>query len=243
MKKRWATAAFAALVLAGCGAGEAEKGEKKEPVVTQESAAKVDMSKENLAKSFKEGTIKADVMAIGLPKNINEKVEKITVAMQASLAKNKEWYLETIAGLATGEQLPYDEKLGITEDEYKFFLELDQHMKLGKIGESDITIVKKDDQLTIENPTATIVKKLTISADGNTLQSDLGDLAYLEEIKASAEQKVTGKWNGHLYRMGGDDTKQVLKISIGQLEDSKKNIIYTELYEEDKEKKDEIIMF
>ncbi|MGE7928300.1 hypothetical protein [Lysinibacillus xylanilyticus] len=243
MKKRWAAAAFAALALAGCGAGEAEKGEKKEPVAEQESAAKVDMSKGNLAKSFKEGTFKADVMAIGLPKDINEKVEKITAAMQASLAKNKEWHLETLAGLAKGEKFPYDEKLGITEDEYNFFTELDQHMKLGKIGESDITIAKKDDQLTIENPTATIVKKLTISADGSTLQSDLGDLAYVEEIKASDAQKITGKWNGHIYRMYGDDTIQLLKISIGQLEDSKKNIIYTELYEEGKEKKDEIIMF
>ncbi|MGE8000559.1 hypothetical protein ACQKOF_18145 [Lysinibacillus sp. NPDC093190] len=243
MKKRWATAAFAALVLAGCGADEAEKGEKKEPVAEQSSAVKVDMSKENLAKSFKEGTLKADVMAIGLPADLNEKAEKITAAMQASLAKNKEWYLETVAGLAEGEKLPYDEKLGITEDEYKFFLELNQHFQLGKIGESDITITKKDDQSTIENPTATIVKKLTISADGSTLQSDLGDLAYKEEIKASDEQKITGKWNGHIYRMGGDDTKQLLKISIGQLEDSKKNIIYTELYEEGKEKKDEIIIF
>jgi len=243
MKKRWASAVFAALVLAGCGSDEAEKGEKKEEVAGQESAAKEDNSKANLAKSFKEGTFKADVMAIGLPADINEKAEKITAAMQASLAKNEAWYLETVAGLAEGEKLPYDEKLGITEDEYKFFLELDQHLQLGKIGDSDITITKADEQSTIENPTATIVKKLTISADGGTVKSDLGDLAYVEEIKASDAQKITGRWNGHLYRMGGDDTKQVLQVSIGQLEDSKKKIIYTELFEEGKDKKDEIIIF
>ncbi|MFB7158883.1 hypothetical protein [Lysinibacillus sp. NPDC056232] len=243
MKKRWATAAFAALVLAGCGAGEAEKGEKKEPVVAQESAAKVDMSKENLAQSFKEGTFKADVMAIGLPKDLNEKVEKITAAMQASLAKNKEWYLETIAGLAKGEQLPYDEKLGITEDEYKFFLELDQHMKLGKIGESDITITKTNEQLTIQNPTATIVKNFKISADGKTLHSELGDLTYEDKIEASDEQKITGRWNGLTYRMGGEDTMQVLQISIGQLEESKKKIIYTKSFGESQEMQEEILIF
>ncbi|MGE7942883.1 hypothetical protein ACQKNB_12425 [Lysinibacillus xylanilyticus] len=87
------------------------------------------------------------------------------------------------------------------------------------------------------------MKKLTISADGSTLQSDLGDLAYVEEIKASDAQKITGRWNGHLYRMGGDNTKQVLQISIGQLEDSEKKIIYTELFEEGQDKKDEIIVF
>ncbi len=43
--------------------------------------------------------------------------------------------------------------------------------------------------------------------------------------------------------MGGENTKQVLQISIGQLEDSKKKVIYTELFEEGQEKKEEILMF
>ncbi|WP_107951135.1 hypothetical protein [Lysinibacillus parviboronicapiens] len=245
MKSKWISVMFAALVLAGCGSDEAEKGEKKEQVAGQESAAKekVDNSKANLAKIFAEGSYKADVMAIGLPADLNEKMEKITETMQASLAKNEAWYLETVSGLAEGEILPYDEKLGITENEYKFLLEANEHFQLGKVGESDITITTVDEQTTVQNPTASIVKELTISADGNTLTSDLGDLTYVEEIVASDAQKITGRWNGHFYRMGGENTKQVLQISIGQLEDSKKKVIYTELFEEGQEKKEEILMF
>lgn len=245
MKSKWISVMFAALVLAGCGSDEAEKGEKKEQVAGQESAAKekVDSSKANLAKIFAEGSYKADVMAIGLPADLNEKMEKITETMQASLAQNEEWFSEVLAGLAEGEILPYDEKLGITEDEYKFLLEANEHFQLGKVGESDITITRADEQSTIQNSTASIVKELTISADGNTLTSNLGDLTYVEEIIASDEQIVTGRWNGHIYRMGGENTKQVLQISIGQLEDSKKKVIYTKLFEEGQEKKEEILMF
>ncbi|MET4560539.1 hypothetical protein ABIA69_001683 [Lysinibacillus parviboronicapiens] len=245
MKSKWISVMFAALVLAGCGSDEAGKGEKKEQVAGQESAAKekVDNNKANLAKIFAEGSYKADVMAIGLPADLNKKMEKITETMQTSLAQNEEWFSEVLAGLAEGEILPYHEKLGITEEEYKFLLEADQHFQLGKVGESDITITRADEQSTIQNPTASIVKELTISADGNTLTSNLGDLTYVEEIIASDEQIVTGRWNGHIYRMGGENTKQVLQISIGQLEDSKKKVIYTKLFEDGHEKKEEILMF
>lgn len=245
MKKRWISVMFSALVLAGCGADEAAKGEKEENIAGQESAAteKVDNSKSNLANSFEEGTFKADVMAIGLPADLNEKMTKISDTMQASITKNQAWFSEKLGGLAEGEVLPYDEKLGITEEEYKFLLEADQHFILGKIGDSDITITKADGQSTIQNPTATIITELKISADGSTLQSNLGDLTYVEEIVASDAQKMTGRWNGHFYRMGGENTKQVLQISIGQLEDSKKKMIYIELYEEGQEKKDEILIF
>ncbi len=168
-----------------------KKVRKKEQVAGQESAAKekVDNSKANLAKIFAEGSYKADVMAIGLPADLNEKMEKITETMQASLAQNEEWFSEVLAGLAEGEILPYHEKLGITEEEYKFLLEVEQYFKLGKVGESDITITTADEQTTVQNPTASIVKELTISADGNTLTSDLGDLTYVEEIVASDTQK------------------------------------------------------
>ncbi len=187
---------FAALVLAGCGSDEADIGEKKETIAKQKSAAE-ELSKANLAKSFQEGIFKADVMAIGLPADLHEKMEKITQAMQASLAKNEEWYSETVSKLAEGDILPYDEKLGITEEDYKLLLEADQHFELGKIAESEVTITKADGQTILQNHTAEIVKELKISTDGSTLHSDLGELSYIEAINASEAQAITGRWNGH----------------------------------------------
>ena len=70
----------------------------------------------------------------------------------------------------------------------------------------------------------TIVKELTISADESVLQSDFGEVIYVEEIIASDAQKIIGKWNGHFYRMGGENTEQVLQISIGQLEEIRRKL-------------------
>lgn len=51
-----------------------------------------------------------------------------------------------------------------------------------------MTITKADGQTILQNPTAEIVKELKISTDGNTLHSDLGELSYIEAIKASEAQ-------------------------------------------------------
>ena len=248
MKIKWMSVIFATFVLVACNAGEVEEGKKKEEIVVTETSANVnsetlDNSKGNLSQIFSEGTYQADVMAIGLSADLNKEVEEITNKMQASLRENEAWYLETLATLAEGEAFPYDEKLGVTEEEYKLILELDQYLQLGKVGESEITITQIDEQVIIQNPASTIVKEITISADTSVLQSDLGELIYVEEIIASDAQKITGKWNGHYYRMGGENTEQVLQISIGQLEDNQKKIIYIEFFEEGQEERDEIFIF
>jgi len=248
MKSKWMSVIFATFVLAACATDEGKEGEKKEEIVVQETSVNansetLDNSKGDLSQIFSEGTYQADMMAIGLSADLNKKMEGITNKMQASLVKNEAWYLETLASLAEGEIFPYDEKLGVTEEEYKFLLEADQHFQLGKIGESEITITQVDEQLIIQNPTSTIVKELIISKDKSVLHSDLGDLTYVEEIVASDAQKITGKWNGHSYRMGGENTNQVLQISIGQLEDNQKKIIYIKLFEEGQEKREEIFIF
>ncbi|MGM9945511.1 MAG: hypothetical protein ACI33M_11240 [Lysinibacillus sp.] len=248
MRSKWMSVIFATFVLAACNAGEAEQGKKKEEIIEPETSVNansetLDNSKIDLSQMFSEGTYRADVMAIGLSADLNKDAEEITNKMQASLVKNEAWYLETLATLAEGEIFPYDEKLGVTEEEYKFLLELDQHLQLGKVGESEITITQVDEQVIIQNPSSTIIKELTISADESVLQSDFGELIYVEEIIASDAQKITGKWNGHFYQMGGENTEQVLQISMGQLEDNQKKIIYIKLFEEGQEKGEEIFIF
>lgn len=248
MKIKWIIVTLATFTLVACNGDEAEEDKKKEEIVVTETTANensgtLDNSKSNLAKIFSEGTYQTDVMAIGLSADVNKDVEEITNKMQTSLGENEEWYLETLATLAEGEAFPYDEKLGVTEEEYKFLLEANQYLQLGKVGESEITITQIDEQVIIQNPTSTIVKELIISADASVLQSDLGELIYIEEIIASDAQRITGKWNGHFYRMGGENTEQVLQISIGQLEESEEKIIYIELFEEGQEKREEIFIF
>ncbi|MBE1555940.1 hypothetical protein [Sporosarcina limicola] len=249
MNSKWVYMISALFLLVGCGTdanvNEGKKADSADNGNSSESAegvAKKAGSKSSFFSTFSEGTYQADIMTIGLPADMSDKMNQISETIEESLAENQEWYLEALEGLEDGEVLPYDEKLGVTKEEYTLILQANNYFELGKIGNCEIEIQKEDKTLIINNPDSTILKKLTISGDGNTITTDSGELMYKEEILASDAQAVTGRWNGYFYRLGGENTK-VLQISIGELEDSSKKIMFIEIFEEGKEKEEEILIF
>lgn len=178
-------------------------------------------------------------MAAGLPADMNLKLNAISKVMQASLQENADWYMETLAGLKEGEPLPYDEKLGITQEQYDLLLSANDHMTLGKVGESDVIVTKADEGLTIEIPSSKLMKKLTINTEGTSIQSEAGELSYDGEITASDNQKVTGKWDGYAFV----DSSKMVEFSFGELEESGDTIIYIRSAQEGQETQTEILIF
>lgn len=245
MKNKWMAVLFAGMLLAACNGEEADKEKEKEAPAAETSAENetTTVDEDNPSSVFKEGTYKADVMAVGLPPDMNLKLNAISTVMQAALQENQEWYMETLAGLGEGEPLPYDEKLGITKEQYDLLLSADEHMTLGKVGASDVKITKTDEGLKIEIPSSKLMKELTINADGTAIQSDVGELPYNTKIVASENQKVTGKWNGHAFVKEEQNPTKIVEFSFGKLEENGKTIIYMNKAEEGQESQTEILIF
>ncbi len=248
MKNKWMAVLFAGILLAACNGEEADKEPEKEEPTEEVSAQSTESETEAIdedspAAIFKEGTYQADVMAVRMRTDMQLKLTAISAQMQHSIQENADWYMETIAGLGEGELLPYDERLGITQEQYEFYLSSDDYMELGKVGESEVTITKTEEGLTIDIPSSGLMKKLTISADGSVAQSDAGELAYDGEIVASENQKITGKWNGHAYLKEELNPSKIAEFSFGELEESGQTIIYLKMMEEGQESKTEIFVF
>ncbi|WP_413367335.1 hypothetical protein [Lysinibacillus sp. 3P01SB] len=242
MKNKWMAALFAGMLLTACSGEEAGKDketEKEEPIEEVSAENETAVDEDNPTHIFKEGTFEADVMAAGLPADMNLKLNAISKVMQASLQENADWYMETLAGLKEGEPLPYDEKLGITQEQYDLLLSANDHMTLGKVGESDVIVTKADEGLTIEIPSSKLMKKLTINTEGTSIQSDAGELSYDGEITASDNQKVTGKWDGYAFV----DSSKMVEFSFGELEESGDTIIYMRSAQEGQETQTEILIF
>lgn len=243
-----------AFTLSGCGQAESNQSvaptdetatERVKPAdfdPTDMPADAEDKIASFLNELFAEGNAPAEVMEIGLPKILNEKAQLITQRMQESIAANVEWYEDAIRSVGEGEPLPYDEKLGITEEEYDFFKRLNEYMKLIKL--KDITLQIRNNGATIDyaNDESQVLKKFSIDIAKNTIGTELGEFKYDNEIVASDSQKVTGRWNGHTWRFV-KGMSQSFQISIGRMEDGSKNIIYIKLLEVGQERKEEIILF
>ncbi|KFM95001.1 hypothetical protein D0U04_26455 [Bacillus clarus] len=168
----------------------------------------------------------ADIMTIQIQEDMKQKLEEITKKTQASLQKNYAWYKEYLTTVQPGERLPYHENMGITQEEYELFISSDQYMKLVKGQEGNIHFKKVNDNV-YEIETSSQIKllnKVQIDFANNTLKTEFGTLNYDDKVEASDGQKITGRWNGEQWRLStGSFTA---KYAIGQLEDSKKTIIY-----------------
>lgn len=249
MKLKWMSMLLLLFVLAGCGDGSTSKGvSKDQPEKATNGSEEIAEKKEENSKlaffkdNFEEGVYQTDQMTTGLPAEFSGKVENISAAMQASLIEHDAWYMETLEKLKQGEALPYDERLGISEEDYEFLLQIDTLMVLVKVGNYEFEVRWKEQELIINNPDSKIINTLKISEDGEKIHTDLGEFTYKEEIIASDDQKATGRWSGYFYELEGDDA-QLFQISIGKLEENGRLIMYTKLMKQNEEGKEEILLF
>jgi len=180
-------------------------------------------------------------MELGLPSSLNEKANSLTLMIQQNIQENEEWYRDTLQNLKKGEVFPYDERLGVTEEEYSFFLKLDEYMELVKQADSVIEIRSEGEDLVINRSGSNVLGHFKINKNGKTISTEIGELSYSGKVKASNGQKVTGRWNGHSWKL--ENTKKSVQISIGQLEESDKKILYVRLMEINQETQEEIVFF
>jgi hypothetical protein len=80
---------------------------------------------------------KVDIMDVVFPKRCQELAGK----MQLAVAINKEWYLNYIKENANrAGPLPYDERMGLTKDEYAEFFSLAEKREMQKIGSTELRV-------------------------------------------------------------------------------------------------------
>lgn len=168
----------------------------------------------------------ADIMTIQVQEDMKQKLEEINKKMKASLQKNYTWYMEYIKAAQPGERLAYHENMGITQEEYELFLSSDQYMKLVKGQEGKIHFKKINNnvyEIQASSPIK-LLNKVQIDFASNTLKTEFGTLNYDGKVEASDAQKITGRWNGEQWKLSTGSFTAT--YAIGQLEDSKKTIIY-----------------
>ncbi|NPC94072.1 hypothetical protein HOO54_18065 [Bacillus sp. WMMC1349] len=244
------------IIIAGCsnkpdtstGKTGSETKEKQEKSLSNEQA-----SKQPVMKYLKEGSSNADIKAPGLKADSAKKIKAITKKMQKSLADKKEWFKTYISKAKKGEELPYHPNFGITKEEYRIFLDSQNHMKLIKTGETPITITKKEDQLILKADKTKALKEITFDLKNNTVKTEFGTLKYKGKVKPSNGQTVTGEWSGEAWTLNeGKFTKdantkgKLVKFYVGKLKETGETLVYLNYREFNSQKTsetEEILLF
>lgn len=172
----------------------------------------------------KDTPVKGQIGVVVPPQEIDKYVSKVEIAAR----KDPKWFREFSAQAKPGTPLPYDEKLGLTQEEYNTYLKLWNQRAFKPIEE----VVLMLRESTPGNWTlasaggAGSLSTLRYSSKDDVFRSPNGELKRLPDIKADAAS-ILGEWGGAEWKY--EETTEFGKtkenIAIGRYTDNKHGII------------------
>ncbi len=137
--------------------------------------------------------IKAQIGMVIPPKEIDKFIAKV----EASARKDPKWFREFSSQAKPGVPLPFDERLGLTKEEYADYLALWNKREFRSIA--DVMLLLRQSAASTWSITATgeasNLSTLRYSAKTDSFLSPNGTLLRIEDIKAEASS-ILGEWNG-----------------------------------------------
>ena len=162
----------------------------------------------------------------------DKEVERIATKLMTQ--SNKEWIIEYLKTAEPGVPLKYDKRLGITEEEFNYFLANSQRktqlikiedikLRFIKIGDYKYRIDTNKENLKINN--------VIIDLKEKRITTDYAVLSKISKINQTKQDSPTGPWVGirWLYEEINWDKmneSKIVKLSIGKLSTASKYILY-----------------
>jgi len=180
---------------------------------------------------FKKGElIKAEIIVVIPPKEIEKYVAKV----EQAATKAPEWFQTYSKESPPGVPLPFDEKLGLTKEEYADYI--DQWSKREYRAMARVVLQLKEPkpgEWTISSTAAgSTISVLRYIAEKDVFESPNGTLARIEDIDAP-EQSILGKWTGREWKFLEETSlgKTKENIAVGKTGDGKYGLVVYRMQE------------
>jgi hypothetical protein len=132
-------------------------------------------------------------------------IDKFVAKVEAAARKDPKWFREFSAKTKPGIPLPFDERLGLTQQEYAEYLALWNKREFKAMA--DVTIVLRPSSGNSWTITATgeasAISTLRFIPKQDVFRSPNGDLKRIEDIKAEASS-ILGEWTGREWKLEED---------------------------------------
>ncbi|WP_367874142.1 hypothetical protein [Luteolibacter sp. Populi] len=168
--------------------------------------------------------VKAERGRVFPPPELDKYVAKVR---QAAL-KDQEWFREHSKNGKPGVPLPYDERLGLTKEEYDEYLKLWNKREF-KAEEPVVILVKgdKDGRWTLNmSGSAQSLSTLKYDPKDDAFHSPNGTLKRIEDVTADADSTL-GAWSGQEWRFQEESSLSITKenIAVGKTGDKKYGLV------------------
>ena len=131
------------------------------------------------------------------PKEIDKYVAKV----ESAARKDIKWFREYSSQSKPGVPLPFDERLGLTKEEYAEYIALWTKREFKPMEEVMLLLRESSDGSWVISSTgkASTISTLRYDAKGDVFRSPNGDMKRIEDIKADPES-ILGDWSGSEWR-------------------------------------------
>ena len=168
--------------------------------------------------------VKGQIGMVLPPKELDKYVAKVETAAR----KDPKWFREFSTQTKPGVPLPYDERLGLSKEEYAEYLALWNKREF-KSMEDVMLLLRQSASGTwaiTSTGGASTISTLRYAAKEDLFRSPNGDLKRIDDIKADATS-ILGEWTGHEWKFeeetGLGKTKE--NVALGRLADQKHGLI------------------
>jgi hypothetical protein len=161
-------------------------------------------------------------------------IDKYVAKVEAAALKDPKWLREYAAGSKPGVPLPYDEKLGLTKEEYDAYIALWNRREF-KPMEEVMLLLRESPPGTWKitgTGSASSLTTLQYIAKDDAFRSPNGVLKRIDDIKADPSS-ILGQWTGSEWKVEEDTGFGKLKenIAFGRFTDNKHGLVVYRMQE------------
>lgn len=174
--------------------------------------------------------VKGEVGMVLPPKEIDKFIGKVDAAAR----KDPKWFREYSSQSKPGLPLPYDERLGLTKEEYDEYLALWGKRQF-KAMEEVMMMLRPGDEgswtLTCTGK-ASMLSTLRYDPKADVFHSPNGDLKRIEDIKPDVNS-ILGEWSGREWKFEEETTlgKTKENVAVGKFAGNKYGLIVYRMQE------------
>ena len=155
-------------------------------------------------------------------------IDKYVAKVKAAEAKDPKWFREFAKAAKPGVPLPYDERLGLTKEEYNEYLGFWKKREFKPMEEVMLMLRESPPGTWKISSTgsASSLSTLYYSAKDDAFRSPNGVLKRIDDIKADPAS-VLGEWTGSEWKVESDTGFGTIKenIAIGRFADNKHGLV------------------
>lgn len=184
-----------------------------------------------------EGLLKQDVAVkgqIGMVMPPPE-IDKYVAKVEAAARKDPEWFRSFSSQAKPGVPLPFEERLGLSKEEYNEYLALWNKRAFKVMEETMLLLRKSSDGHWSINGTgpASSLSTLRYDSEKDQFVSPNGALSRIEDIKADANS-ILGEWSGNEWKFEEDTGLGTMKenFALGRFAGNKYGLIVYRVQEQ-----------